>query len=360
MRCNMRLFIKYIISELSRPFLFGIAIFLLVFIGGKFLFEITKLLVEQNTSLWQALQLFLYGLAPIFVLILPMATLLGVILGLGRLSSEGETVAFFTAGISLWKLLVPLIIFAINVSLIALAFNEYVVPFANKRVGEIEMEIRRTGEERENIVAKYEQNGDVQFVIYAKRLIPQGGILQNVVAIEFWKGKPATVMSAKHALWEGNKWLFEEGVMQSLEGENLSLVKFKKKEVLFPRSPQEIAKGSVKPEDMSFRQLSLYISQLKLSRQPFSYLLVHLHRKIADPFAALVLAILGIPFGLKPYKGKSIGVGLSVIVIFVYYIIWHYTAILGEKEVLNPYLSAYLPNILGIIAGILLLTRSPK
>lgn len=356
----MRIITRYIITELLNPFLFGVAIFLLVFIGGKFLFEITKLLVEQNASFWQAFQLFLYGLAPIIVLILPMATLLGVILGLGRLSSEGETVAVFTAGISLWKLLFPIVIFSLGVSLIALSFNEYVVPFANKKVTEIEREISQIGGERENIVAKQEQNGQVRFVVYAKRLIPQEGILKDVIAIEFWKGKPATVLSAKQAIWKGNKWLFKEGEVQSLGETSLSRVYFKEKEVLLPTSPEEIAKGSVKPEDMSFRQLSAYIHHLKLSRQPFSYLLVHLHRKIADPFAALVLALLGIPFGLKPFKGRSIGVGLSVIVIFVYYIVWHYTAIIGEKGFLNPYLSAYLPNILGIIAGILLLTRSPK
>jgi len=356
----MRILTRYVISELLRPFLFGLAIFLLVFIGGKFLFEITKLLVEENATLWQAFQLFIFGLAPIIVLILPMAALLGVILGLGRFSSEGETVAFFTAGISLWKLLIPIVIFALTISVLALAFNEYVVPFANRRVSELENEIRKSTGEKENIVAKQEENGEVRFVVYAKRLNPRLGTLEDVVAIEFWKGKPATVLSAKQAVWEGNKWLFKEGEMQSLEGKNFSRVKFKEKEVLFPRSPQEMAMGSVKPEDMSFRQLSAYIKQLKLSGQPFAYLLVHLHRKIADPFAALVLAILGIPFGLKPYRGKSIGVGLSVIVIFIYYIVWHYTAIIGEKGLLNPYLAAYLPNILGIIAGILLLTRSPK
>jgi len=121
-----------------------------------------------------------------------------------------------------------------------------------------------------------------------------------------------------------------------------------------------MAMGSIKPEEMSFRQLSSYIRQLKLMGERYSHLIVQLHRKLADPFAALVLALLGIPFGLKPYKGKSIGVGLSVIVIFVYYVVWHYTAIIGEKGLLNPYVAAYLPNILGLIAGILLLTRSPK
>jgi lipopolysaccharide export system permease protein len=356
----MRILTRYIISELLRPFFFGVAIFLLVFIGGKFLFEITRLLVERNATLWQAFQLFFYGLAPIFVLILPMATLLGVILGLGRFSSDGETVAFFTAGLSLWKVILPIALFSIIVSLTALAFNEYIVPFANKRVTEIEREIGRTGGERENIVAKQERNGEVQFVLYAKRLIPKKGILEGVVAIEFWRGKPSTVLSAKSAVWEGNKWLFKEGEIRSLGGENLSRVAFKEKEVLFPRSPEEMAMGSIKPEEMSFRQLSSYIRQLKLMGERYSHLIVQLHRKLADPFAALVLALLGIPFGLKPYKGKSIGVGLSVIVIFVYYVIWHYTAIIGEKGLLNPYVSAYLPNILGLIAGILLLTRSPK
>jgi len=356
----MRILTRYIISELLRPFFFGVAIFLLVFIGGKFLFEITKLLVERNATLWQAFQLFIYGLAPIFVLILPMATLLGVILGLGRFSSDGETIAFFTSGLSLWKVIFPIVLFSIIVSLTALAFNEYIVPFANKRVTEIEREISRTGGERENIVAKQERNGEVQFVLYAKRLIPEKGILEGVVAIEFWRGKPSMVLSAKSAVWEGSKWLFKDGEIRSLGGDNLSRVAFKEKEVLFPRSPEEMAMGSIKPEEMSFRQLSSYIRQLKLMGERYSHLIVQLHRKLADPFAALVLALLGIPFGLKPYKGKSIGVGLSVIVIFVYYVVWHYTAIIGEKGLLNPYVAAYLPNILGLIAGIFLLTRSPK
>ncbi|MBC7327517.1 LptF/LptG family permease [bacterium] len=356
----MRILTKYVISELFRPFIFGVAIFLLVFIGGRFLFEITKLLVEKNATFLQALLLFVYGLAPIFVWILPMATLLGVILGLGRFSNDGEIVAFFTSGISLWRILLPIIVFSSVVSITAFCFNEYVVPFANKRVAEIEREIARAGNEQENIVTKEERNGEVQFVLYAKKLRPQEGILENVVAIEFWQSKPTTVLSAKRALWQEGKWLFQEGEMQTLEGKNISRVYFREKAVLFPRSPEEIARGNINPEEMSLRQLARYIRQLRLSGKPFASLLVYLHRKIADPLAAVVLAILGIPFGLKPYKGKSIGVGLSVIVIFIYYVVWHYTAIIGEKGLLNPYLSAYIPNILGIFAGIILLARSPK
>lgn len=353
----MRLLIKYIMKELLSPFLFGVGIFLLVFIGGKFLFEITKLLVEQNANLWQAGKLFFYGLAPILILVFPMASLLSVILGLGRLSNDGEIVAFFTSGISLWKIVVPVVIFSLLVSLGGLAFNEYVVPIANSKAEELKSEIAKGGGQRENILVKQEEGGKMRFLLYAKRLEPNLGRMEGVIAIEFWRGEPAVVVSANEAIWKGDRWLFKKGEMQNIR-KSFNRVNFEEKEILFPQSPQEIARGQMKAEEMSFRQLRAYIKRMGSSPPPS--LIVQLHRKLADPFATLVLALLGIPFGLKPYRGKSVGVGLSVILIFAYYIVWHYTEVIGEKGLMDPLLSAYLPNGVGAIAGFLLLFRTPK
>ena len=123
---------RYIFRELIEPFLFGLGSFTAILSASMVLFELVRAVVLRGMPLLVALQVFVYRLPNIVVYIFPMATLLAALLAFSRLSSDSEVIAFRASGISLYRLIIPVIFLGLLVSFANLTFSEIVVPESNK------------------------------------------------------------------------------------------------------------------------------------------------------------------------------------------------------------------------------------
>ncbi|MBP1764330.1 MAG: permease YjgP/YjgQ family protein, partial [Firmicutes bacterium] len=86
---------------------------------------------------------------------------------------------------------------------------------------------------------------------------------------------------------------------------------------------------------------------------------VELHQRVAIPIASLVFALIGTPLGLSPHRSSSsTGLGFSIVIIFVYYIIMAVFTALGQGAAINPVVAAWMPNIIGLLAGFYLVKRA--
>ncbi|KUK42188.1 MAG: Permease YjgP/YjgQ family protein, partial [Thermovirga lienii] len=128
---------RYILSEVSGAFFFGIAAFAVLLVAGDLLFDIADLIVEKGVSAWAVAKLFAYKLPEVIVMTLPMASLLACLLTFSRLSSQSEIVALRASGVAFQRILVPILIAGTLVSMVALAFNETLVPLSNKAADNI-------------------------------------------------------------------------------------------------------------------------------------------------------------------------------------------------------------------------------
>ena len=81
--------------------------------------------------------------------------------------------------------------------------------------------------------------------------------------------------------------------------------------------------------------------------------------KTAIPFASIVFIFIGAPLSLTPVKSaKSIGMGLSIIVIFIYYIFMNFGRVLGSNGKIDPMLGAWMPNLIFLVLGLILVSRA--
>lgn len=128
---HLRILDKYIFREVLLTFLFGICAFSAVFIGSGTLFKIAKYITDYGASLQAVVKIFIFGLPSVIMWTFPMSMLLASLLTFGRLSSSSEITAMKSCGISFGRIAAPAIIMGLIVSLCAIAFNEYVVPWAN-------------------------------------------------------------------------------------------------------------------------------------------------------------------------------------------------------------------------------------
>lgn len=359
----MRILDKYILKELMGPFVFGVCAFSSVFIGTSTLFRIAQYITQYGASTSAVIKLFFYSLPKIISLTFPMAMLLASLLSFGRLSSSSEITAMKSGGLSFYRLAAPVLAMAFAISVFAVVFNEKVVPAATNayyRVVHYEIERNTKPKAQEHIILKDVKAGNIERLTYAKRFDETEGRMVGVTVEEFDDGRLTRVQHAEDAVWGQNAWTLHNGMIYDLsspDGETRTL-EFTKQILPLQSTPDDIGRGQKTAEEMTIRELKQHIDVLQ--RQSVSSLNyeVELHQRLSIPMACFIFALVGTPLGLQPHRASSsIGMGISIIIIFIYYTIMTLTTALGQGGAIPAVLSAWIPNIVCLLGGLWLIRK---
>ena len=365
---RLRILDKYIFREVVLTFVFSICAFSAVFIGSGTLFRIAKYITDYGASLQAVVKIFIFGLPGVVIWTFPMSMLLSTLLTFGRLSSNSEITAMKSCGISFSRIAMPAIIMGVIVSFAAMAFNEYVVPWANtayRNVLYYEIEGNTGMKSQEHIILK-EINGDkIQRLAYARRY--EAGIqqLQGITLQEFnEEGKVKTVENADYAEWNGNIWTMHNGIIYDIteeEGKSEHMVRFKTQVLPISANPTQIVREQKELEEMTMRELREQINILKTQYVDTNKLEAELYQRVTVPMASLVFALVGVPLGLQPTRNSSsAGFAMSVMIIFVYYALMTMGNALASGGVVPPLLAVWMPNLIGMAVGAYLVRRASR
>ena len=353
----MRILDRYILKELMGPFVFGVCAFSSVFIGTNTLVRIAQYVTKYGASTSAVTKLFLYSLPKIISLTFPMAMLLAALMAFNRMSANSEITAMKSGGLSFYRLATPVFIMAFAVSIFAVVFNEKVVPAATSayyRVVHYEIERQTKPKAQEHIVIKDVKAGNIERLTYARRFDEEDGRMLGVTVEEFENDKLIRVQHAEEGLWSENAWVLQKGViydLSSTEGET-RMLQFDKQILPIQSSPREIGREQKKEEEMTIRELKQHIAVLDRQAVSSRKYQVELHQRVSIPMACFIFSLIGTPLGLQPQRASSsIGFGLSIIVIFIYYAVMTVSTTLGQGGTLPPMLAAWIPNLVGIGAG---------
>lgn len=356
----MRILYRYLFKELITPFFFGVAAFTAIFIGTDLLFELTELYTAWGIDVLTLIKLFFLSLPPIVVLTFPMATLLATIMGYGRLSGDGEITALRAGGISIYKLIIPALVVGLLMSGFTIFINELVVPQSNYKYNQT---VHRIKHGREIPKTQYNlyltpldsKTNRPDYVLYTYSFNGETGIMKDVLLQEYEGGNPSTLIKAEQAKWLENGWNFYDGVIYHLkEGERVPSLKFKEyKSRENIHRPEKINRLKKSPEDMSLQELTEYISMQEEQGRNAYQEKVQLHHRFSIPFANFIFALIAAPLGIKPRRtgGSATGMGLSIIVIFIYYGLMTIGDALGGQGTITPWLGAWMQNIIFTIIG---------
>ncbi len=370
---------RYIIMEMVFPFLFGVGAFTALGTAIGSLFELVRLVADAGLPLGSALQVYLLRAPSIIVLTFPMSMLLSTLLAYGRLSGDSEVNALRSCGVSIYRLVVPAVALSLMVTSLTFIFNEVVVPTANRQASvTLDQALNREQPSfrRENIlyqefgeIVTREPDGEVgvrqgltrQF--YARSF--DGEQMRGIIVLDFSNDMLNQILLAPVGQWlpETNTWVFFDGTtyIVSPEGSYSNIAQFSRQELNLSRAPLELAQEVRSPEEMNISELSHHIEVITSSGDFLRVrkLQVNLHQKYAIPFACLTFALIGAPLGLRPQRTtSSIGLGLSVLIIFGYYVFSFVMQALGQIGVLGPIAAAWMPNAMGMLVGIALLYRA--
>ena len=362
----MRILDKYIVKELLGPFIFGIASFSSVFIGTGTMLRIAQAVTQYGASLGSATKLFFYSLPSIIVLTFPMSMLLAALLAFGRLSGSSEITAMRSGGISFYRLATPVFLVAFFVSIFAVFFAELVVPqstVAYNNVMRNEIQKISTLKTQEHIMIKDFKGDALQRLTYARKFEESNSTMSAVSIQEFEDDRLVRMENAEKAVWQDNHWTMYNGIIYDLttEGKVERSMHFDQQIMPVVKTPSAISNEQKKPEEMTIKELKQNIKVLQGQFVKSSNYEVELQQRLAIPMASFVFALIGTPLGLQPNRSSSsIGLGISIIVILVYYSILTVTTALGQGGTLPPVVASWIPNMAGIIVGCLLVRKASR
>ena len=347
---------KLILKSCAGPFVFGIMIFVRIFVAGDLMFQAVKLIIEQGVALGVVTRLFFYRLPEVIVMTIPMSTLLSALLGMSSLGSGSELVALKSLGIPFTRILRPVILTSVLISLTGFLLNETVVPFgaeAADKLMKFEIMKNQASAVQEKVFLRDEKDGKLKRVVYINELDADKGTLSGIMLHEFNdEGRLVSTLNALRGKWEAPQWKIEDGRMYDVDadGEVRLLARFESQRLSLGMSPAQLQRSTRRPADMSAHELYEYIKDG--ADLPELWVLFHL--KTAVPWACVIMALLGAGFGAtrRGRSGGGVGFGISVVIVFAYYVVMSLCRALGEAGNIPPFVAGWGPNIVFFVLGI--------
>jgi len=356
----MRILDRYIVREVFRHAALGLIVFTFVFFVPQ-LIRLMELFVRHSGSGTQILRLFLCIFPAVFTFTIPMAVLIGVLLGLGRMSADSEIIALTALGIGRRRILLPVGVMAVGGLLVSLAMTLWLSPLA-----------LRTFRATEATLIASQISFQVQPRVFDERF-------------------PQLILYISDVAASGTQW---HGVfLADTGGEGGSRLTLAERAIVIPEPSQgklelHLQGGSTheffrdRPDRYSvtaFGQTDWPIDvnnlipakqrQLSNPERSFSSLLhddgpawrearVELHRRFAFPFACIVFALVAVPLGAQPRRGgRAAGSLIAVAMIAGYYLLFVTGAGMARQGTVAPVVGIWIANVILAAFGIALLPR---
>ncbi|MBV9737641.1 MAG: LptF/LptG family permease [Candidatus Eremiobacteraeota bacterium] len=359
LRLHLLILDRYMLAELAAPFLFGLSAFTLIFAAANIL-NIGKLVSNDHAPLWAAIKVFLWSLPSTIVLVIPMALLLGTLLAMQRLSGESEITAMKAGGIALMRIAAPFLIAGLVMSFIMLFLQEEVVPFAQDQESYLVNEVINSSSAfGRDLTVHAPLPGGGQQVTVATAYEPHSQALLNVTLIQYNRqNQPTQVVFANRARFEAQRWLLDGVTTYRFDANGTTYLEHAATtEVEIGQTPTEIVKRITHgdPEQMSRAQILDLIRSGQLSFADLRKYTEAYQEKLARPFACFVFTLIALPFGLRATRGggsTSLGFGMAVAIVFVYYIVATFFSYVGDAVLLLAPIAAWVPNLIFTYLGI--------
>ncbi|MFN2450237.1 MAG: LptF/LptG family permease [Candidatus Baltobacteraceae bacterium] len=357
---------RYMLAELVGPFLFGLSAFTLIFAATQII-AIGRVLSETHAPLWAAVEAFVWQLPGMVVLTIPMALLLGTLLAIQRLSGESEITAMKAAGITLVRIVTPLLVAGLAISLLTLALQEQLVPYAQSQVSYIENTIiNNTSAFASDLNVTAPLPGGGSQTTFAKGCADACRTLLGVTIVQYDRdGHQSQIVFADRAHFAAEQWTLEGAHVYRFEsaGQNVTIANTPTLQVALGERPADIAKRAANnnPQSMSRAEIAAIVQTNQLSPGELKKYVTAYQEKLATPFACFVFTLIAIPFGLRSARGgsnMSVGFGLAVLIVFIYYIVQTFFSYVGQAALPFAGVAAWMPNAIFTLIGGLRLYRA--
>jgi LPS export ABC transporter permease LptF/LPS export ABC transporter permease LptG len=363
----MRILTRYILREVTSHALIGAAIFTFV-LFTRDLGRILELVVRASAPLPSVAEIFFYTVPFALTYTIPMAVLVGILLGLSRLAADSEITAMRASGMGVWDFGRVLAIFVAVAWGLALLNGIYLAPWSLSSLGHLEDQLKGSQVSYE-VQPRVFYEGFPKLVLYVQDVhSAQGGaVWDGVFLADISDPANPRITTAREGILvpEGQDRLhlhLKDGSTHETDPETTDkyqISTFQQTDIPIDLPSTESKEEQIPVRAMGTRELRAKAASV----DPVSarWYLIEFHNRFALPTACIVLAMVGIPLGLSSKKsGKSGGFVLTIVLVFVYYFISLIGVSLAKQGKLTPALGAWLANIVFFAAALFLLWQAER
>ena len=394
----MKILTRYILKEMLGPTALGFCFYTFIILM-KSLFDFAGMIIKRSLPAHTVAELLMLSLPHIIVLTVPMSLLFGILIAVGRLSSDSEIIAMRALGISTRTIYRPVFIFSFGVFLLNLYLMQVVLPEGNTRLMALRAEIYTSSVEKD-LKPRVFYDEFENLMLYVNDVDPRTGQWKGVFVADSRSEEgpgPATphqAVLAANAAKNEIPFAAQQNSQRIIVAESgtLSIVKRPSKQIWLnlrtafthvwdPRKPDRYdvnrneAQRMRLPDrfsetsgeyirsfrEMNVRELLQQARMVKKDREAYNEASVEIHKKFAIPFACIVFGILGLPLGITNRRGgKSSGFSLSIAIILFYYVMINNGEHLAISGKVSPAVGMWTPNIILLALGIYLMIRASR
>jgi len=369
-RLRMRILDSYVLREVAAPFAFALAAFFLFWFANIFVLA-ADYLVNKGAPFWLVMRFLLFRVPQATPLAFPFACLFGTLLGFGRLAADNEISAMRTSGVSFFRIIRLPLIAGASVAIVSFLINERIAPIATDLSTRSFYQIlyrSQTLPIEPNIFRADPSTGNM---FYIQSVAPDGKTMQNVQIYEPARTSPyVQVLTAKTGRIEGTEIVLKKAIQTRINADGqISAIDMTADELRISLPMGDNGQNFLSSafndtytmdtgrlaEDIKFRKQTGQGGTDLAARE------LTLGTKYAYPFAAFIAVILAVPLAVRFGKrGRTLGVVLSIVGLFGYYAMVALAGAFGKNGALNPYLAAWLPNIITATIGGLMVWREDR
>jgi lipopolysaccharide export system permease protein len=370
---NVSVMDRYIFIQLLLPFLFGVGAFSSIATSVGSVFELMRQVTQYGLPIEIAVKVLLLTMPEFIGYSFPMSVLLSTMMTFGRLSGDSEIIALRSAGISIYRLIAPAVVLSLMITGVTFLLQESITPAAKVEAAltmEKALKQDKPSFQKDNIIfpefaEETQKDGtksrNLVRVFYARQF--NGQEMTDVMVIDRSINQINRIINAKSGKLDLSQktWEFTDAmVYEPITGKRGFSGRMM---VNLGRTPLEIGALERKPDEMNITESIAYLDVLraKADWKAVNTFQIRIQQKLALPFVCLIFGVIGSAIGIRPQRGgKATSFGVSLVMIFAYYLIITVMSSLGEIGYLSPFLAGWIPNMLGIGVGIYLLTKTAR
>ena len=347
---------RYILRELAISFILSISVLLSAFLMQQVI-KFSRISSETGISFFLLVKFAVFIIPLFLVLAIPLSVMISSILTFSRLSTYSEITALRSGGVSVYRMLLPVFIFSVSAFLLALISSSVLQPMGHRY---IRVQSYNTLKGQQNLgLQEGVFNNLFNLLVYVKKVT--GGDTLNGILISDRSLEDSKIITAKKGTIlndpvTSNLFLkLQDGhiYFESDDRERYQMVTFS---TYFLRleAAQSIENVRLIKEKwgLSLSELKKKIKEKKDQGKLRDYrrLLIEYHKKFSLPAAALVLGLLGTPIGIMTrFSSRFAGFVLSIVIVFLYYILDSGFEILAVEGFIHPMLAAWATVFLSLV-----------
>jgi LPS export ABC transporter permease LptG/LPS export ABC transporter permease LptF len=354
---------RYVLREVIPPFLISLVVF-------TFVLEIPPI-IQQGEQLiakgasWGIVSRILFTLLPQALgITIPIALLMGILIALGRLSGDRETVALGACGVSLARLLRPIGLLAVTALAATLYIMIVAVPDANQAFRELTFRVVSTRAESE-VKPRVFFEDFPNLVLYVREVTPGVGWTDVMVADSGVADDPKLYLAERGRMVIDAErrtvdMVLEDGAMHSVnlrQPDQYRVTEFK--QTIVSLNPDAVIprQGPLKGDrEMTIAELRGRIADLERQGASPHNQIIAIQQKFSIPVACLVFALIGLGLGVTNRRdGRLASFVLGIGVVFVYYVLMYMGQSMARGFLVPAWLAMWVPDLVLGLWGVLLL-----